>query len=180
MTDTEPSQAGVRDQGHNAAPASPRAYSRWIAVAALVVVLAGAGGYVGWLQYERHQTEVATQQAVAAAVKYAVALTNFDSQAMDRNIATLRDGATGEFKQSYDKSNGTLRMVLLEHQAATQGRVVESVVKSASTDQVEVLLFVEQLVTNTDDPDSETDFSLVNMTMDKVDGQWLASKVQLR
>lgn len=181
MSEIQAPQAGAGDEEHtNLLPVRRRPYVRWLAAVALAVVLAGGGGYVGWLQFERHQTEIAAQQAVAAAVKYAVTLTNFDSQAMDRNIAALRDGATGEFKQRYDKSNGMLRMVLLDHQASAQGRVVESVVKSASPAKVEVLLFVEQLVSNIDDPDPETDYSLINMTMEKVDGRWLASKVQLR
>ncbi|PIB80271.1 Mce protein [Mycobacterium celatum] len=177
MNEVEAPQAGARDEGHSA---PRRAHLRWLAAAALAVALAGAGGYAGRLQVERHQTDVAAQQAVAAAVKYAVALTNFDSQAMDRNIAVLRDGATGEFRQRYDKAHGLLRMVLLDHQANAQGQVVESVVKSASTNKVEVQLFVEQLVSNLEAPDSLVDFSSVNMTMEKVDGRWLASKVALR
>ena len=176
MSGMEPPQAGARDEEHTQASVRSHAYRRWLAVTALLVVLAG---YMGWRQFERHQTEFATQQAVAAAVKYAVALMNFDSQAMDRNDAALRDGATGEFKQRYDKSNRSLRMVLLDHQAAAQGQVVESVVKSASTNKVEVLLFVEQLVSNLEDPDGDLD-SRIKMTMEKVDGRWLASKVELR
>lgn len=177
MNEVEAPQAGARDEGHFT---PRRAHLRWLAAAALAVTLAGAGGYVGRLQFERHQTDVATRQAVAAAVKYAVALTNFDSKAMDRNIAVIRDGATGEFRQRYDKSHGLLRTVLLDHQANAQGQVVESVVKSASTDKVEVALFVEQLVSNIDAPDSVVDFAGINMTMERVDGRWLASKVQLR
>lgn len=177
MNEVEAPQAGARDEGHST---PKRAHLRWLAAAALAVALTGAGGYVGRLQFERHQTDVAAQQAVAAAVKYAVALTNFDSQAMDRNIAVIRDGATGEFRQRYDKSHGLLRMVLLDHQANAQGQVVQSVVKSASTNKVEVQLFVEQLVSNIEAPDSVVDFSSINMTMERVDGRWLASKVQLR
>lgn len=176
MGDMESPRAGARDEEHTEASVRKPAYRRWLAITALVVIL---GGYAGWRQFDRHQTEAATQQAVAAAVKYAVALMNFDSQAMDRNDAALRDGATGEFKQRYDKSNGSLRTLLLDHQATAQGQVVESVVKSASTNKVEVLLFVEQLVSNAEDPDGDID-SRIKMTMEKVDGRWLASKVDLR
>lgn len=176
MSGMEAPRAGARDEEHTEASVRKRAYRRWLAITALVVIV---GGYGGWRQFDRHQTEVATQQAVAAAVKYAVALMNFDSQAMDRNVATLRDGATGEFKQRYDKSHGSLRTLLLDHQATAQGQVVESVVKSASANKVEVLLFVEQLVSNVEDPDGDLD-SRIKMTMEKVDGRWLASKVDLR
>lgn len=176
MSEMEAPQGGARDEEHTQASVRSRPSRRWVAVVALIVVL---GGYMGWRQFDRHQTDLATQQAVAAAVKYAVALMNFDSQAMDRNVATLRDGATGEFKQRYDKSNGSLRTLLLDHQATAQGQVVESVVKSASTNKVEVLLFVEQLVSNVEDPDGDLD-SRLKMTMEKVDGRWLASKVDLR
>ncbi|MGH3635784.1 MAG: Mce protein, partial [Mycobacterium sp.] len=90
MSDAEAPQTGARDEEHSDPPARRRAHIRWLIAAVLAAVLTGVGGYAGWLQFERHQTEVAAQQALAAAVKYTVALTNFDSQAMDRNIATLR------------------------------------------------------------------------------------------
>jgi Mce-associated membrane protein len=44
---------------------------------------------------------------------------------------------------------------------------------------VVVLLFVDQTVANKSAPDPRIDRSRVKMTMDKVDGVWRASKVEL-
>ena len=57
--------------------------------------------------------------------------------------------------------------------------VVDSAVQSASKDKVVVLLFVDQSVSNTTVPDPRIDRSRIKMTMEKVDGQWRASKVEL-
>ena len=50
---------------------------------------------------------------------------------------------------------------------------------SATDDRVEVVLFVDQSVSNAAAPAPQLDRSRVKMTMDKVDGRWLASKVEL-
>lgn len=49
----------------------------------------------------------------------------------------------------------------------------------ATTTKVEVLLFVDQSVTNTLVPEPRLDRSRVVMTMELVDGRWLASQVDL-
>jgi Mce-associated membrane protein len=57
--------------------------------------------------------------------------------------------------------------------------VVDSAIQSKSKNQVVVLLMVDQTVTNTDHPDPRVDRSRMKITMDKVDGRWFASKVEL-
>jgi Mce-associated membrane protein len=42
-----------------------------------------------------------------------------------------------------------------------------------------VLLMVNQAVTNTNRPDPRVDRTRMKMTMTRVDGRWLASKVEL-
>lgn len=42
-----------------------------------------------------------------------------------------------------------------------------------------VLLFVDQSVSNTISPQPRIDKSRIRMTMEKVSGRWLASKVEL-
>ncbi|MGH3969708.1 MAG: hypothetical protein ACRDTV_16715 [Mycobacterium sp.] len=176
MTDMEAPQADVGDEDHSAAAVR----TRWLAAAAVVAVLAGAGGYAGWRHFERHQTEVAAQQALAAAEKYATALTNFDSKSMNHNITEILNGSTGEFKDRFGKTHGPLWLVLLDHQAVARGHIVESAVKSASPNEVVVLLMINQSISNLDGPVPEIDRSRIKMTMDKIDGQWLVSKVELR
>lgn len=150
----------------------------WVAAVAVGVVVAVAA-WESWLLYQQHQKDVAAEQALDAATKYAVVLTSIDTNALDQNFTEVLDGSTGEFKDMYAKSSTQLRQLLVDNKASGYGVVIEAAVKSATTDKVEVLLFVDQSVSNLAVPDPRVDRSRIRMTMEKVDGRWLASKVEL-
>lgn len=151
---------------------------RWAAAAVLAVVLTGSG-YEGWLLFQHHQKEVAAAQALAAAKKYVLTLTSVDTNAIDKNFTDVLDGSTGEFKDMYTKSSAQLRQTLIDNKAAAHGSVIEAAVQSATDNKVDVVLFVDQSVSNGAAPAPQLDRSRVRMTMEKVDGRWLASKVEL-
>ena len=151
---------------------------RRVAAAVLAVVLAGAG-YEAWLLFEQHQQHVAAEQALAAAKKYILVLTSIDPKAVDQNFNEVLDGSTGEFKDMYTRSSAQLRQALIDNKAAAHGNVVDAAVKSATTDKVEVMLLFDQAVSNASSPNPQMDRSRVQITMEKVDGRWLASKVEL-
>lgn len=147
-------------------------------VGALVAALAGAG-FLGWKFWQQHQLDQAREAAQRAAVSYAQVLTSVDSNNVDENFKQVLDGATGEFKDMYSKSSVELRQLLIENKATAHGAVVESAVQEASKDRAVVLLFVDQAVTNTKLPDPRIDRSRMKMTLEKIDGSWRASKVEL-
>ncbi|MDM4139705.1 MULTISPECIES: Mce protein [Mycobacterium] len=151
---------------------------RWATAAVLAVALTGSG-YEGWLLFQHHQKEVAAAQALAAAKKYILTLTSVDTNAIDKNFTDVLDGSTGEFKDMYTKSSAQLRQTLIDNKAAAHGSVIEAAVQSATEDKVDVVLFVDQSVSNGSAPAPQLDRSRVRMTMEKVDGRWLASRVEL-
>lgn len=151
-----------------------------VGAAALIFVAALAlSGFLGWKVWQAQQVAQAGKQAQDAAVSYAQILTSIDSNKVDENFNQVLAGATGEFKDMYSQSSMQLRQLLIDNKASAHGVVVESAVQSASKDKVVVLLFVDQSVSNTAVPDPRIDRSRIKMTMDKVDGQWRASKVEL-
>ena len=101
------------------------------------------------------------------------------SDDLDANFQAVLDGATGNFKDMYAQSSEQLRQLLVDNQATAEGVVIEAGIKSATTTKVEVLLFVDQTVTNAVTPEPRLDRSRVVMTMELVDGRWLASDVVL-
>lgn len=151
---------------------------RWIAVAVLALGVIGAA-YEGWLLYAHHQRNVAAAQALETAEKYTLALTSVDPTAIDKNFAEILDGATGEFKDLYSTSSEQLRQLLIDNKATAHGTVIESAVKSATKNKVEVLLFVDQAVSNKASPQVQIDRSRIVITMEKVNGRWLAAKVDM-
>ncbi len=162
-------------------PTRRRRFPTLLGVVALVAVLIGAG-YGGWLLFQRHQIDTAAQQALAAAEKYVLTLTNFDSVSPDpaeeKDMDYLLDGATGEYQEMYARSQAKLLKLQVEKKAAGRGTIVDSVVKSATKDKVVAVLFVDQSVTNSDSPVPQLDRSRIRVTMHRVDGRWLVGYLE--
>jgi Mce-associated membrane protein len=159
---------------------------RWLrrilaTVAGIVVVALLAGsGFMAWQLKQNNDTAAAGRAALAAAQSYAVVLTSIDTNNVDQNFTQVLDGATGEFKDVYSQSASQLRQVLIDNKAMSKGIVVDSAIKSATKTKVDVLLFVDQSVSNTVNPEPRIDRSRVAITMELVDNRWLASKVDLK
>ena len=162
-----------------------RTHRSWVrfglgGVAAGVLAAAlGFSGFFGWSLWQERQVEIAGHQAQHAAIAYAHTLTSIDSNNVDENFKQVLDGATGEFKDMYTRSSVQLRQLLIDNKATAGSTVVDSAIQSRSKNKVVVLLMVDQTVTNADHPDPRVDRSRMKMTLEKVDGRWLASKVEL-
>ena len=79
----------------------------------------------------------------------------------------------------YAQSSSQLKKLLVESKAESKGKVVDSSIKSASADRVEVMLFVDQEVTNAMSAEPRVDRSRIVMTMQRLGGRWLAGKVEM-
>lgn len=156
-----------------------RQYLRRGILPLLLVASLAVSGFLGWRQWQDHRVTLAGEQAQQAAISYAQVLTSIDSNKVDENFRQVLDGATGEFKDMYTQSSVKLRQLLIDNKATAHGVVVDSAIQSESMNKVVVLVFIDQTVTNTAAPDPRIDRSRIKMTMEKVDGRWRASKVQL-
>ncbi|KAA1430365.1 tetratricopeptide repeat protein [Mycolicibacter arupensis] len=152
-----------------------RRFGYSVSVVAVFSLVAG----LGWQLWQQHRVAAAESAAQDAAVHYAQVLTSIDSNKVDDDFAAVLNGATGDFKDTYTKASVQLRQLLIDNKATAQGTVVQSAVQSGSRDEVVVLLMVNQAVTNTNRPDPRVDRTRMKMTMTRVDGRWLASKVEL-
>lgn len=150
----------------------------WIAAAVLALVLAGSG-YEGWLLYQHHEREVAASQALDAAQKFILVFTTVEPNSIDKNFAAVLDGTTGEFREMYSRHSEELRQALVANKAEAHGTVIEAAVKSVSDDHrtVEVVLFIDQSVSNANSQGPQLDRSRLVITMQRVDGRWLASNL---
>jgi Mce-associated membrane protein len=168
-------------------PADDRGRSRgnrWrrratVLVGVAAVAALGLSGFLGWRLKQVDDTAAAGNAALAAARDYAVVLTTLDTNDIDRSYRQALDGATGEFKDEYSQGSAQLRQILIDNRAMGTGLVVDAAIKSATKTRVEVLLFVDQSITNAVNPSPRIDRNRVQITMELVDNRWLASKVDI-
>ncbi|MFD6199713.1 Mce protein [Mycobacteriaceae bacterium NPDC060252] len=122
------------------------------------------------------------EQARDAAESVTVILTSVDSGNVDENFAQILERCTGELKDEFTKGSVQLRQLLIDNKASAAGKVVASAVQSDTADKPEksvvILLAVDQSITNSVRPDPRIDRSRMKMTMELVDGRWLASKLE--
>jgi Mce-associated membrane protein len=186
-------EAGAPDEEADGSPdgaasepaegARPRRWLRRVligATAAAAAAVLGIAGFLGWQVEQQNDIRVAGKAALAVAQSYAATLTSIDPANVDANFDQVLNGATGEFKDMYSQSASQLRQVLIDNKATSKGIVVDSAIKSATKTRVEVLLFIDQSITNTVNPQPRIDRSRVAMTMELVDKRWLASKVDIK
>jgi Mce-associated membrane protein len=150
-----------------------------VLLAVLTVVAAGTAAMLGWKLHDARAVENAARQASEAARNYAVTLTSVSADSLESDFAAVLDGATGEFEDMYAESSEQLTQLLIDNRAQAEGVVVDSGIKSATETKVVVLLFIDQSVTNALVQEPRLDRSRVVMTMELVDGRWLASDVDL-
>jgi Mce-associated membrane protein len=169
-------------EGTSALTRRRRWFRRILAAVAGIVFVAvvALSGFLAWQLKQNNDTAAAGRAALAAAQSYAVVLTSIDTTNVDQNFNQVLDGSTGEFKDVYSQSASQLRQVLIDNKAMSKGIVVDSAIKSATKTKVDVLLFVDQSVSNTVNPEARIDRSRVAITMELVDNRWLASKVDLK
>ncbi|MEE3753132.1 DUF3329 domain-containing protein [Mycobacterium intracellulare] len=183
--DCEPDDSDESREADSEAP-TPSRRRRWVrrvlaAAAGLLFVTAlGSSGFLGWQLKGQHDTDAAGRAALAVAQRYAVVLTSIDTNGIDQNFTQVLDGATGEFKDMYSQSASQLRRLLIDNKAMAKGIVVDSAIKSATKTKVEVLLFIDQSITNSVNPEPRIDRNRVAMTMELIDNHWLASKVDIK
>lgn len=146
---------------------------------ALLVVAVAAAAVMGWQLRKQREIDEAGQQALAAAQQYAIVLTSVDAGNLDQNFSAVLNGATGQFKDMYSQSSSQLKQVLIDSKARAQGKVIAAGIKSATTHKVEVMVFLDQSVTNSLNPQPRLDRNRIILTMEKIGGRWLASKVDL-
>ena len=106
-------------------------------------------------------------------------LTSIDSNNVDQNFSQVLDGATGEFKDMYTQSSVQLRQLLIDNKATAHGVVVDSAIAVRIHEQGCRPGLHRPDRHQLQAPDPRIDRSRIKMTMEKVDGRWRASKVQL-
>ncbi len=177
----EPRTAGDAGRAPGAAR-GPRRTSRSdlvVLVAALVVLaLVLSAALLAVRARSEDRVEQARTAALAAAESHAVDLLSYDYRHLDRDFARAGKALTGGFADDYATTTETVvRPTALQVKAVVTAEVAASSVVRASQNKVVVLLFVNQTTTSTRVEGPKVDLNRVRLTLVRVDGEWLVSKV---
>jgi Mce-associated membrane protein len=118
-------------------------------------------------------------ELLGVAETYALNLSTYDYAKLDEDFARVLDTATGEFKDQYQVAKESLREAIVKYKGKATGAVLARAVLSFDGDHAEVILFVDQTVTNTGTAQPRIDRLRMRMGLEKQSGRWLINKLDL-
>jgi Mce-associated membrane protein len=148
-----------------------------VAVATVLVVAVVAAVTFGVLLAHRSAADRAGTEALATARAYAVTATSYGYQHLDKDLAAMLDGATGDYKNEYASATNPLRQLVIQAKVTSAGTVVAAGIQSQRTDEVVVVVLVDQSITNVTSPQPRTEYSRMIMILVPSGGRWLVSKL---
>lgn len=145
-------------------------------VAATIAVAAG----LFFFQYRPAQRldDAATHQAVQAASDGAVAVVSYSYDHLDNDIARAKSLSTGEFLSYYSKfSQDFVAPAATKGHLIATAKVLRAAAIELQPDSAVVLVFMNQNTSSKEKPEPLTTASSVLVTLTKVEGYWLISKL---
>ncbi len=145
----------------------------FVAIPGCVLVLALGAAWLKWQVADSRNTLAASSEAVHAATEGAVALLSYQPRTVDEELVAARDRLTGEFRDAFTSlTDDVVIPGAMEKQISSEATVTAASSVSATHNQAEVLLFVDQTTVVGDDPPTRS-MSSVTVKLAKIDGRWL-------
>lgn len=144
----------------------------------VVVALVIAAVVLGLRLWEARQAESVRTEAMQAARQESVNLYTLDYNTIDKNIANVLAGATGDFHDQYAKGAAQFKKAVTDNKVRSDATVLEAGVVSADTDSVTVLVVLDSTVRNNADQKGQLKHFRMQLEMSKVDGRWRARSLE--
>jgi Mce-associated membrane protein len=156
------------------------AYWRPILLTALVIAAMGLAAGLLFFQYrtDRQVDDAVAREVVRSASGGAVASLSYSADSLDRDFAQAKTHLTGDFLDYYTKFTAQIVAPMVQQNHITQkASVVQAAVSQLDPASAVVLVFIDQTVTSKDKPQPLTTPGTVRVTLTKVNGSWLISKL---
>jgi Mce-associated membrane protein len=159
-----------------------RTLKQWrsILFAASVIAAIAVAGCLFFFQYrpDRQLNDAAAQRALQAASDGAVASLTYSPESMDRDFANAKSHLTGEFLAYYDKfTKDMVAPTVQQKHIAQTATVVRAAVSELRRDSAVVLVFLNETTTGQDKSQPLITPSAIRVSLTKVNGAWLISKL---
>lgn len=142
-------------------------------VGVLVVVVAGACGYLVFVNHQDSTEQQMRADALAAGTRDVPTLLSYQAKNIDQDFESKYSLVTGSFRNQFEEvSKNTIIPAAKEQDLTTKAQVATAGVSAVDEESVTLLLFVNQSTTTKDDPSARLDGSRVQVVMHKVDDGW--------
>ncbi len=145
----------------------------------VIVVLLGVLGWGVTMLRDKNQTENARTSALDAGRRYATDLATYSYQNLDNNMSMVRAHSAGEFSGQYQQVASNLKDLILKYQSNSSAKIIQAGLVNGNRDTAEVIVFLDQTVTNTNSPQPRVDRNRMQLSLIRQDGEWKLSNVQL-
>jgi len=158
-----------------------RCLARWRSIVATLLVATAVGVAAGlyFVLYRPDQRvgDAAAHRAIQAASDGAVAVLSYSPDNLDRDIAKAKSYLTGDFLAYYTKFSEQIAAMALQKHVTETAKVVRAALSELQPDSAVVLVFINQIATSKEKPEPQTNASIAQVTLAKVKGSWLISKL---
>lgn len=169
------SEDGAEAIGHQSFWSVPRE----IAIgAAVVVVLGGLAGWMGYRSYESHQQQELRNELVAVAQQGAVNLTTIDYTKVDADVQRILDSSTGAFHDDFQKRSQPFIDVVKKAQSKSAGTIIAAGLESQDGAQARVLVVVSVKTSTAGAPEQDPRRWRMRMDVQKIGASSKVSDVQ--
>ncbi|WP_446209696.1 hypothetical protein [Micromonospora sp. IBSANI012] len=146
------------------------------ALVVAIVLATAVAGLAWWGDHRAEQRDTAVRQALATAPAAAKAIFSYDYRTFDDSVANGRSFATGSFGKEYEQTTAALKQTAAKQQAVVAAEVSATGVVTATTDRVELLVYLNQFRRNVNTAGEKVDQNRVVLTLVPVDGEWKVAK----
>jgi Mce-associated membrane protein len=123
-------------------------WSRRVAMAAVLILLAAAAGFSTWGADRAQRVEDAREEALSAARTRVPALLSYQASTLDDDLSVAIEQTTGPFRDDYSEVLSTVVAPMAEERGiSTQAEVAAAGVVTTDDDEVVVLVLLTQTTT---------------------------------
>jgi Mce-associated membrane protein len=151
---------------------SPRRGYLVLGLIALVVALAVLTAFLAVRTVDRQRSEAATADAVRAARLTVQNFVSISAPTIDRDLARVADGATGDFADEFERGKAQVKSVVVANKVTSTGKVLEAAVDTADKDSARVLVIVDATVVNVNAPKGQLRHYRISVDLAKVKDNW--------
>lgn len=147
---------------------------------ALAIALVAALALVGFQTYSANRANTLRQEALDTAREYAIILSSFDYQDLDRNKDKIASMSTEEFAGTYRTMVDSLRDVVADGQGQATATAVNVGVESIDDASATVLVFADQDAKNVATPQGNSQKYRMVLSLIRSNDQWLVNNVETK